>query len=107
MQNAGLSRREKSMASASSQKSLKFADAAADMRRLFGSAGGAARPDILFKRDADGPLGCDRDQEARVTHKRTKKQGWVRKGGAAPPRLVGIEWKGMAGLCMGLIGESG
>ena len=39
MQNAGLSRQEKSLASGSSHKYLEFADVAANMRRLFGCRG--------------------------------------------------------------------
>ena len=46
----GFSRQEKTPALACSQK-----DAAANMRRLFGSCGGAARQDVLIPEDVEGP----------------------------------------------------
>ena len=43
VQNAALSRQEESLVPDIGQKSLKFMDVAAAVRRLFGSFGGAAR----------------------------------------------------------------
>ena len=86
MQKAWLSRQEKSLALASNQNSLKFADAAASMRRLFGSCGGAGRQGILVTEDADGPSGGGRDQEACVTYK--KREG-PKKEGRRPRRQRG------------------
>ena len=57
-QNAWLSRREESLALASSQKSLEFADAAANMRRLIGSCGGAGAQGVLVTMGADGCRGA-------------------------------------------------
>ena len=51
-------------------------DVAANMRRLFGSWGGAFRQDVLVTGDADGPLGADGDQEARVTYMQAEER-WV------------------------------
>ena len=88
MQNAGHYRQEKSLARASSQKSLKLVDVAANMRRLFGSCGRAARRDILATEAADGPLGGDGDQEACATYKQAKTQGVGQKRREGVPRLV-------------------
>ena len=74
MNNAGLPRQEKSPVAASSHKSLKFEDAAANMRRLFGSRGGGSRQNVRITEEAVGPLGGDEDQEACVAYKKAKKQ---------------------------------
>ena len=66
-QNAARPCRDKSLVSASGQKGLKFVDAAANIGRRFRPCGGAVRQDVLVTEDADGSLGGDRDQEARVT----------------------------------------
>ena len=90
MQHAGFYRRKKPLVLAGGQKSLKCVDVAANMRRLFGSCGGASRQNVPVTEDGDESLGGDRDQEARATCKKAKKQGAGQKGGVAPPRLVGI-----------------
>ena len=72
---------------ASSQKSLKFADAAANMRRLFGSRGGAVRKDVLVTEDVDRPWGGDGDREACVTYQQAERQG-------AGPKRRGVEVNG-------------
>ena len=59
---------------ASSRKSVKLVEAAAHMRRLFGSRGGGSRQDVPITEEADGPLGSDKDQEARETSKKAQKQ---------------------------------
>ena len=67
IRNAARSHEEQSSVLASTRRSPKFTDVAATMRRLFGSCGGAARHDILITEDAYGPLGIDKEQEARAT----------------------------------------
>ena len=47
----------KSLALAGGQKSLKFADVAANSRRFFGPSGAAARQTVLFTDGADGSSG--------------------------------------------------
>ena len=89
MQNAALSHREKSLEPASVRESLKFTDAAASMRRFFGSCGSAARHDILITEDADGHSGSDKGREARAVKKKRNK--WrVRKGGTVCPKRAGV-----------------
>ena len=56
MQNAGHPRQEELLALASSQKILKFADAVANMRRLFGSYGGRPAKTSWFRRMRTGFL---------------------------------------------------
>ena len=60
---------------ASSQKSLKSANVAANLRRLFGFRGGAICQDALVTEDADGYLGGDRDQEVCATYKKAAPWG--------------------------------
>ena len=55
MHNAGLPRQEKSPAMASSRRNLRFAEAAANMRRLFGSRGGGGRQEAWIPEEANGP----------------------------------------------------
>ena len=55
-QRAALSRREKSLASASSRRSLLFEDVAMAMRRVFGSWGGAVRQGVPAAEDVGEPL---------------------------------------------------
>ena len=61
MQDAALSRQEKSLVLASTQSSPTITDVAAATRRLFGSCKAAARQDILIEENADAPLGSGRE----------------------------------------------
>ena len=61
MNNAVLSRHQKSLVTASCPRSLKFEDASADMRRLFGLRAGGSRQDALFTEEAAGFLASDED----------------------------------------------
>ena len=74
VQNAGLSRRERSLVLPSSQEGLKFADVAANMRGLFGSFGGAVREGVLVTETVDGPPGGDGVQKVCVTYKKAEKR---------------------------------
>ena len=76
MQNAAPSRQEKSLVSASTHKSLAFADVATAMRRLFGPCGGAARQDISAAEYANKSLGSDMDQEACAANRKAENGIW-------------------------------
>ena len=91
MQNAGLSGQERSAALAAR---LKFVDVAANMRRLFGSCGGAERQDVLITEEADEPSEEDRDREARAKYRKSKKQGAGQKRGDGTPKVSGGKLKG-------------
>ena len=54
---------------ASSHKSLKFEEVAANMRRYFGSRGSGSRPDALITEETARPSEGD-DQEARAAYKK-------------------------------------
>ena len=56
------------------------------MRTLFGSHGGGSRRDVLITAEAGGSLVSDKDQEARVTYRRAKKQGAGQKRKDSVPR---------------------
>ena len=74
MRNAGLPRQENSLLMASSHKSLRFEDALADMRRLFGSRGGGGRQDAFFTEEAAKALESDQDAEALAANKNAKER---------------------------------
>ena len=73
--DAALSRKGKSLVMASSHKSLKFDEASANMRRLFGSRGGSGRIDALITGEAVGPLGNDGDLGACLANKKAEEHG--------------------------------
>ena len=81
MQDAAPSRLEKSLASASTQRSLIFEDVAMTMRRLFGSRGGAARQDILVEEDVEASLESMRTEEREQRTARRRNRGRGRKKG--------------------------
>ena len=56
-------------------------DVAATSRSFLGSCGGAALQDTLITGGAQGPLGRDKEREARGTYKKAKKQGARQKRG--------------------------
>ena len=94
MQDAGLYCDEKSLALASSQKNPKFVDVAANMRRLSGSCAWAVRQDVLVAENADGPMGGDGNQEARVTYKKAKIQEAGQKRREGVTKVSGGKEKG-------------
>ena len=69
-------------------------DEAADMRRLFGSCGGAVRQDVLVAGDADGRSGGDRGREARLTSKKAEKEGVGQKRRDGAQNVSGDKVKG-------------
>ena len=75
MSNAGVSRREKSLVIASCRRSLKFADASANMWRLFGSRGGGTRQDALFTEEAAESRASDEDMDDSADYRKAEKQG--------------------------------
>ena len=87
---AGLLRQETSLAMASSRKSLKFENASANIRRLFGSCGGKGRQDVLRAEGAAGLLESDEDLDAWMAHRKSTKEGVGKKRWMAPPHAVGI-----------------
>ena len=72
MQNAALSRQEKSLVLNSTQQGLKFTDAVATARSLSRSCVGGARQGILVTEDAGGPLWGDKEQGACAANKKAK-----------------------------------
>ena len=87
----GLPRQEKSPVLASRHKGLKFAEVAANKRRLFVLRGGGGRRYVLITEEADGPLACDEDQGACVTYKKAKDHGVGQKKKDGSPEVVGIK----------------
>ena len=63
-----------------------FVEAAANMRRLFGSRGEGSRQDVLIAEEADGPLVRDKEQEACAPNKQAKEQGAGQKRNDGLPR---------------------
>ena len=51
-----------------------FVEAAANMRRLFGSRGEGSRQDVLIAEEADGPLVREKEQEACAPNKQANEQ---------------------------------
>ena len=87
MNNAGLPRKGKSLALASSRKSLKFEDVSANTRRVFGSRGGKGCQDALLTEEADGLLESDKDLEGWMAYRKPKKKGvGMNKKDGAPKR---------------------
>ena len=116
MQNAALSRQERSSVLANTRKSLKCSDVATANRRFFGAGGGAARHETLIteergkrgsdkgqeeKRDsgkglAYGPFGSDKMQEACATYEKAKEQGagQQREEGLSNAKKDKAKWSG-------------
>ena len=90
-----LARREKSAVMDSSHRGLKFAEAAANMRRSSGSRGGCGRQDVPVAEVAGGPLVSGNDLEVCVTYKNAKtpwvgqkrKDGFSEDGG---DKMIGV-----------------
>ena len=80
VRNAGLPRKETSLATASSHMGLRFGYVAANMRKLYGSRGGGSCQVALITEGADGPLESDKYQEVCVAY---KKRQATRGGGEA------------------------
>ena len=85
---------------ASSQESSQFMDAAADMRRFFGSCGGAARQDVLITEDMDGDMEATETRRRARRPKKRRNKRRVKKEGRRPQGQWGqsdrgwpdIEW---------------
>ena len=86
MHSAALSGQEKSLALASSQKSLASSEVAMAMRILFGPCGGAARQDVMAVAYVDESSGSDKGQEACAAYKKAKQQGAGRRKGDGMPK---------------------
>ena len=96
MENAALSRHEQSLVMAICRRSLRFEDASANMRRLFGSRGGGSRQDDLFSGEAAEPRASDGHLDVLAAYRKAKKQGAGRKKGGGPPERGGgeVKWGG-------------
>ena len=91
---AGLLRQETSLAMASSRKSLKFENASANIRRLFGSCGGKGRQDVLRAEGAAGLLESDEDLDAWMAHRKSTKEGVGKKKMDGSPTRGGDNVRG-------------
>ena len=75
MQNAAVSRSDKSLVLASVHVNVGLPAVAKQTRRLFGSRGGAARQDALVTANIDVSSAEKTDFEALASHRLAKKQG--------------------------------
>ena len=75
LDNAALSRHEKSLVMARCRNNLKFEDASPNMRRLFGPRGTGSRHDALFAEETAESHGRDEDLDILAAHRKAKKQG--------------------------------
>ena len=84
MDNAALSRHEKSLVMASCHESLRPEDASANMRRLFGSRGSGSRQDALLTEEAAESCASDEDLDVLAANGKVEKRevGQKKKGGA-------------------------
>ena len=89
MDNAALSRQEKSLLMAICHTSLWFADASANMRRLFVSRGIERRQDAMISRKAVEPRVSDEDLEAPAAYGGAKCGGRGRRRKRVPQKRVG------------------
>ena len=94
MQNAAMSGREKSLATASVQGGLEFLDVAKQMRRLFGARGGVASQDLLLAAVAYLSLNSAKDNDAWVVYGKAKKQSGRRSKGESRARTGKDKVKG-------------
>ena len=76
---------------ASTSKGLAFSDVAMAMRRLFGSRGGAARPDIVAAEDSEEALESDESEEARAAYSKAQNRKWGREKGAGCRKSAAIK----------------
>ena len=75
LRNAALSRREKSRIMAGCRKSLKFEDASANLRRLFGSRGSGSRQGALFAEETVEPRASDEVLGILAAYRKAKEKG--------------------------------
>ena len=73
--NKGYYRRGKTSGTASCRQSLKFEDASADMRQLFGSPGGASRQGTLSTGEATEPRAGGEERKAKQASGKKKEDG--------------------------------
>ena len=95
MDNAAFSRDETSLEMASCHKSLKFADASANLRGLYGSRGSGSRQDALFTEETVEPRPSDEDSDILAAYRKADKKGVGEKEKEGPRRMVGTRSKGM------------
>ena len=74
MQNASFTESEKSLVLAGIQGKIKFSASAKEMRRLFGSRGGAARQSVLVAAETDSSSKEGRERAAWSANRKAKKK---------------------------------
>ena len=94
MQDAALSRQEKSLVLRGAQGGFGSSDVAQKMRRSFRPCVGAARRGVLVAEYAVMPPGSDKDNEARVAYRKAEKQGDVKRKVERVPRTSKAKVKG-------------
>ena len=107
MRNAELSRYGKPLFLASCREGLKFEDASANMRRLFGSRGGGSRQDALSTAEAVEPRASDEDLDASAAYRKAKKLGAGKKKKDALPKSGGGKVGGVGQTLNGFNFETG
>ena len=85
------------MAAANCRKCLKFEDASANMRQLFGSRGSGICKGDSFSAEAAGSLASDEDLDVLAARQKAEKQGVGKKQeGGIPKRAGGPAKRGRA-----------
>ena len=92
---------------ASRQERLRFEDASANMRRLFGSRGGDSRRDALLTEEAAEPHANGGDLDVLAAYRKPKKQGAGKKKKDGPHKRGGGEMKKGGQTINGLNREDG
>ena len=87
MQDAALSRQEKSLVLRGAQGGFGSSDVAQKMRRSFRPCVGAARRGVLVAEYAVMPPGSDKDNEARVAYGQAKKRIDMKRKAESAPRM--------------------
>ena len=85
MDNAALSRQEKSSVMAIYHKRLRFEGALANIHRLSGSRGGGSRLDAPLREEAAESHASDEDLDALAAYRMAKKQGAGKEKKDGPP----------------------
>ena len=84
MDNAALSRHEKSLVVASYYESLRFGYASANLRRLLGSRASGSRRDALLSEEAAEPRASNEDLDILSARGKPKEQGVGKKEEEGP-----------------------
>ena len=107
MDNAALSREEKSLVRARWYTSMQFGDASANMRSLFGSRGSGRRQDAMLTEEAAEFRASDRDLDVLAAHMKANKQGVGKTKREGPPENGGDKVQGGGQTLGGLNRKTG